>query len=162
MLEIPGHPRFFERELPLAAFARHRHGALEVFLIPQWELQWTFVRSGGPGGQNVNKVASKAVLRWNVAASPSLPEDVKSRLRTQQRNRITADGDLIVTSQRFRDQERNKEDCLDKLRHMILQATIIPKPRKPSKPGRASRERRLQLKRHRFSIKKSRRPSLEE
>ena len=162
MFEIPGHPRFSERELPLAAFARHRHGALEVFLIPQWELQWTFVRSGGPGGQNVNKVASKAVLRWNVAASPSLPEDVKSRLRTQQRNRITADGDLIVTSQRYRDQERNKEDCLEKLRHMVLQAIMIPKPRKPSKPGRAARERRLQVKHHRSSIKKSRRPSLEE
>jgi ribosome-associated protein len=130
--------------------------------IPDGELQWTFVRSGGPGGQNVNKVASKAVLRWNLSASSSLPEDVKTRFRAQQRNRITADDDLIVTSQRFRDQERNKEDCLEKLQHMVLQATIIPKPRKPSKPGRAARERRLQLKRHRSSIKKSRRPSLEE
>ena len=130
--------------------------------IPDSELEWSYVRAGGPGGQNVNKVSSKAVLRWNLAASSSLPEGVKTRFRAQQRNRITADGDLIVTSQRFRDQERNKEDCLDKLRGMILQATIIPKPRKPSKPGRAARERRLQLKRHRSSIKKSRRPSLEE
>src|SRR5437016_5258557 len=130
--------------------------------IPDGELQWSFVRSGGPGGQNVNKVASKAVLRWNLAVSPSLPKDVKARFRSQQRNRITTDGDLIVTSQRYRDQERNKEDCLEKLRHMILQATLIPKPRKPSKPGRAARERRLQTKRHRSDIKKSRRPSLEE
>src|SRR2546423_15712393 len=106
--------------------------------IPDSELQWSFVRSGGPGGQNVNKVAPKAVLRWNVAASPSPPEDIKARLRAQQRNRITGNGDLIITSQRYRDQERNKEDCLEKLRHMILQATIIPKPRKPSKPGRAA------------------------
>jgi ribosome-associated protein len=130
--------------------------------IPDGELQWTFVRSGGPGGQNVNKVASKAVLRWNVAAGASLPEDVKARFRAQQRNRITADGDLIITSQRYRDQERNKEDCLEKLRNMILQATILPKPRKASKPGRAARERRLQVKRHRSDIKKSRRSAIEE
>src|SRR5436853_1351662 len=92
--------------------------------VPEQEFEWDFVRSGGPGGQNVNKVASKAVLRWNLAANASLPEEVKARFRAQQRNRITADGDLIVTSQRFRDQERNKEDCLEKLRHMILQATL--------------------------------------
>src|SRR5712691_6972388 len=159
MLEIPGQSRVPDRELH---FARRSHGALELFRIPAGELQWTFVRSGWPGGQNVNKVASKAVLRWNLAASSSLPEDVKARFRAQQRNRITADGDLIVTSQRFRDQERNKEDCLEKLRHMILQATLIPKPRKPSKPGRAARERRLQTKRHRSNIKKSRRPAMDE
>ena len=159
MFEIPGQPRIPDRELH---FARRSRGALELFRIPDGEFQWTFVRSGGPGGQNVNKVASKAVLRWNLAASASLPDPVKARFRSQQRNRITVDGDLIVTSQRFRDQERNKEDCLEKLQDMILQAMIIPKPRKPSKPGRAARERRLQLKRHRSSIKKSRRPSLEE
>jgi ribosome-associated protein len=130
--------------------------------IPDGELQWSFVRSGGPGGQNVNKVASKAVLRWNLAASPSLPEDVKARLRTKQQNRITTDGDLIVTSQRYRDQERNKEDCLEKLRHMILEALVAPKQRKRSKPSRASRERRLQTKRHRSNIKKSRRPAMDE
>src|SRR5713101_1845904 len=134
----------------------------ESIRIPEDEFEWSFVRSGGPGGQNVNKVASKAVLRWNLAASPSLPEDVKARLRTKQQNRITTDGDLIITSQRFRDQERNKEDCLEKLRDMILQALVAPKPRKPSKPSRASRERRLQVKRHRSNIKKGRRPSREE
>ena len=130
--------------------------------IPDGELQWSFVRSSGPGGQNVNKVASKAVLRRNLAGSASLPDPVKARFRAQQRNRITADGDLIVTSQRFRDQERNKEDCLEKLRDMILQATLIPKPRKPSKPGRAARERRLQVKRHHSEIKKNRRVSGDE
>jgi ribosome-associated protein len=159
MLEIPGQSRVPDRELH---FARRSHGALELFRIPAGELQWTFVRSGGPGGQNVNKVASKAVLRWNLAASPSLPEDVKARLSAQQRNRTTADGDLIVTSQRYRDQERNKQDCLEKLGDMILRASIIPKPRKTSKPSRASRERRLKVKRHRSSIKKSRRTSLDE
>jgi ribosome-associated protein len=130
--------------------------------IADGELQWSFVRSGGPGGQNVNKVASKAVLRWNLAASPSLPQDIRARLRAQQGNRITADGELIITSQRYRDQERNKQDCLEKLQHMILQATILPKPRKPSKPSRTSRERRLQVKRRRSEVKRSRRTSLEE
>ncbi len=130
--------------------------------IPDEELHWTFVRSGGPGGQNVNKVASKAVLRWNLATSEGVPDDVKARFRIQQRNRITVDGDLIITSQRYRDQERNKLDCLEKLRDMIVEASIAPKPRKPSKPSRASRERRLDAKRHRSTIKKSRRASLDE
>src|SRR5215472_8451679 len=76
--------------------------------IPEDEFSWTFVRSGGPGGQNVNKVASKAVLRWNVVASPSLSDDIKARLQQQQRRRITGDGDLLITSQRYRDQERNR------------------------------------------------------
>lgn len=125
--------------------------------IPDAELEWSFVRSGGPGGQNVNKVASKAVLRWHVAGSHCLPEDVKARLHIQERGRITADGDLIVTSQRYRDQERNKLDCLDKLRNMIMQATVPPKTRKASKPSRASRERRLQVKRHRSNVKRERR-----
>src|SRR5437764_10151166 len=80
MLEITGQPRIPDRELH---FARRSRGTLELFRIPDREFQWSFVRSGGPGGQNVNKVASKAVLRWNVAASPSLPDDVKARLRSK-------------------------------------------------------------------------------
>jgi ribosome-associated protein len=90
--------------------------------IPDEEFEWSYVRSGGPGGQNVNKVASKAVLRWNVAGSPSLPADVKARLRAGQANRITAAGELVLTSQRYRDQERNRQDCLDKLREMVARA----------------------------------------
>lgn len=161
MFEIKGRPAIPDRELQLT-FARRSRGAQEVFRIPYREFQWSFVRSGGPGGQNVNKVASKAVLRWNPAGGASLPNDVKSRLLSQQRNRITAEGDLIVTSQRFRDQERNKQDCLEKLRNMIIQASIMPKPRKPSKPTRAAREHRLQIKRRRSDIKKNRRASMEE
>jgi ribosome-associated protein len=134
----------------------------EGIQIPDGEFQWTFVRSGGPGGQNVNKVASKAVLRWNVADSPSLPEPVKLRLRVQQRRRITAEGELLVNSQRYRDQERNREDCLEKLRGMILQAATPPKPRRPTRPSRGSRERRLQEKRRRASTKTSRRRPVEE
>ena len=130
--------------------------------IPEDELEWTYVRSGGPGGQNVNKVASKAVLRWNVAASRSLPEDVKARLRALQANRITAEGDLVLTSQRFRDQERNKQDCLDKLRELLVQAATVPKARKKTKPSRASKARRLEAKRRRSGTKQSRRRPVED
>src|SRR5947209_4059553 len=97
--------------------------------IPESEFTWSFVRSGGPGGQNVNKVASKAVLHWDVAASPSLPDDVKARLRTLHRRRFTTEGVLVLNSQRYRDQERNRQDCLDKLLDLVLQATHVPKVR---------------------------------
>lgn len=124
--------------------------------IPADELHWTFARAGGPGGQNVNKVASKAMLRWNVPSS-SLPPEVRDRLRQQQQHRLTNEGDLLLTSQRFRDQERNREDCLDKLREIVLQALVRPKPRRPTKPTRGSREARLRQKRHRASTKETRR-----
>lgn len=121
------------------------------------ELRWSFVRSGGPGGQNVNKVASKAVLRWDLASSPGVPEAVKARLRTLQRRRITNEDELIVTSQRWRDQDRNRQDCLDKLREMLLEAAAVPRPRKPTKKTRGSKERRLANKRRRSAIKTLRR-----
>lgn len=126
--------------------------------IPDDEFSWTFVRSGGPGGQNVNKVASKAVLRWNVIASPSLPDDIKARLQQQQRRRITGDGDLLVTSQRYRDQERNRLDCLEKLAEMLRAAAATPKPRRKTKPSRGAKERRLAAKKRRSERKSSRRP----
>lgn len=125
--------------------------------LPDDEFSWSFVRSGGPGGQNVNKVASKAVLRWNVVASPSLPEDIKSRLRQQQRRRVTADGDLLITSQRYRDQERNRLDCLDKLAEMLRAAAVVPKARRKTKPSRGSQERRLAAKKRRSALKAARR-----
>src|SRR6185437_8108978 len=125
--------------------------------IPEEEFSWSFVRSGGPGGQNVNKVASKAVLRWNLTASPSVPDDVKDRLRARQHQRITSDGGLLLTSQRYRDQERNRLDCLEKLREMLRAAAMPPKPRRKTKPTRGSRERRLADKRRRASIKATRR-----
>jgi ribosome-associated protein len=125
--------------------------------IPESEIQWSFVRSGGPGGQNVNKVASKAVLRWNVLTTPRLPQSVKERLRSLQHRRITGEGDLIVSSQRFRDQERNRQDCLDKLRGIILQAVALPKRRKPTRPTRGSREARLREKKLRAAVKSARR-----
>ena len=124
--------------------------------IPEEEFAWSFARSGGPGGQNVNKVASKAVLHWDLANSPSVPEPVKMRLRTLQRRRITTEGVLVLNSQRFRDQEKNRQDCLDKLRAMLVEASFVPKPRRPSKPTRGARERRLQEKKRRAATKKGR------
>jgi ribosome-associated protein len=120
----------------------------ENIQIPESELQFTFARSGGPGGQNVNKVASKAVLHWNVAASPSLPSEWKERFRQQNRWRITTDGVLVLDSQRFRDQAKNVADCLEKLRDMLLRSRHPPKKRRPTKPSRSSKERRLTAKRH--------------
>ena len=124
--------------------------------IPESEFQWSFVRSGGPGGQNVNKVASKAVLHWDLGASPSLPQVVKTRLANLNRRRVTTEGVLVLTSQRYRDQDRNRQDCLDKLRELVLEAATLPKPRKPTKPTRGSQERRLQAKK-RQSERKGRR-----
>jgi ribosome-associated protein len=130
--------------------------------LPLAELEWSYARSSGPGGQNVNKVASKAILRWNLEASPSLPPDVKARLRARQRNRITAEGALIIASQRFRDQERNREDCLTRLREMILEALAAPVPRKATRPTRGSKRRRLADKRQHSARKAQRRPPGEE
>jgi ribosome-associated protein len=134
----------------------------EHLRIPDDELHWSFVRSSGPGGQNVNKVASKAVLRWDLAGSPHVPEAVKARLRTLQRRRVTSAGELIVTSQRWRDQERNRQDCLDKLREMLLEASQAPRPRKPTKTTRGAKERRLANKRRRAAVKGWRRDTFEE
>src|SRR3954453_16010917 len=83
--------------------------------IPRREIQFSFVRSSGPGGQNVNKVASKAVLRWEVATSPSIPEHLRARLIGYLGRRINDRGELVLTSQRYRDQSKNIEDCLEKL-----------------------------------------------
>jgi ribosome-associated protein len=134
----------------------------ETVRIPESEFQWSFVRAGGPGGQNVNKVASKAVLRWDLAGSPSVPAEVKSRLLTQQRRRITSEGELVLNSQRFRDQEKNRRDCLDKLQEMIRQAAQRPTPRRPTKPTRGSRAKRLREKHRRSTIKAARRRPAEE
>jgi len=125
--------------------------------IPETEFSWSFVRAGGPGGQNVNKVASKAVLRWNLAANQTLHPEIKARFAIQQRGRITTDGIVIVQSQRFRDQERNRNDCMDKLLCWLRQAATLRKRRRPTKPSRGSREARLQAKRRRAVTKETRR-----
>ena len=126
------------------------------------ELKFTFVRSSGPGGQNVNKVASKASLRWNVAASTALSEDVRSRFLERYESKVTTAGDVVITSQRYRDQGRNAADALAKLRSMIAAIARPPKPRKPTKPSRAAAARRLETKRAHSKKKQLRRRATEE
>jgi len=124
--------------------------------IPLRELAIRFVRSSGAGGQNVNKVATKAVLRWPVATSRALARDVRDRFLERWSTRIAASGELVLTSDRYRDQGRNVADCLEKLRAMLAEVAEPPKPRKPTKPSRASRERRLEQKRARSTLKRLR------
>jgi ribosome-associated protein len=133
-----------------------------LFVLPnirvhEDELTFTFVRSSGPGGQNVNKVNSKAVLRWNLAASAGVPDAVKARFESRFRNRLTDTGDLVLTSQRFRDQGRNEQDCIEKLRAMLEDVARPPVRRKKTKPTRASLERRMELKRETAQKKQRRR-----
>jgi ribosome-associated protein len=130
--------------------------------VPDEELHFSYARSGGPGGQNVNKVASKAILHWPIVANTTLPPEVRERLRVRHANRITSEGELVVQSQRYRDQGRNIEDCRTKLREMILQALRPPKPRKATKPSRGSRERRLADKRQQAQRKARRRKAIED
>jgi ribosome-associated protein len=129
----------------------------EAIEIPDAEFQWSFARSSGPGGRNVNKVASKAVLRWPVATSPSLPPHVQARLIALNRRRVTIEGDLVLSSQRFRDQDRNRQDCLEKLAELVREAAALPKPRRATRPSRGSKLRRLAAKRHRSARKADRR-----
>ena len=95
----------------------------ELICIPDDELEWSYARSSGPGGQNVNKVASKAVLRWKAAGTAAaIPDPARARMRARFPSRFTADGDVLIQSQKYRDQERNREDCLTKLTEMIRDA----------------------------------------
>lgn len=125
--------------------------------IPLDEFEFTYARSSGPGGQNVNKVNSKALLRWPVCTSPSLPEAVRHRFLNRYGNRITAEGDLLISSQRFRDQAKNVDDCLEKLREMLTAVAAPPVRRKRTKPSRASIKRRLENKRRKSEKKRGRR-----
>ncbi len=125
--------------------------------IPFRELHFSFSRSSGAGGQNVNKVNTKATLRWDVLASPSLPDGVRERFQVSYVRRITRAGELVITSQRYRDQGRNTADCLEKLRAMLLGVATAPRRRKPTRPSKASRERRLASKRATSERKRRRR-----
>ncbi|MBV8315641.1 MAG: aminoacyl-tRNA hydrolase [Planctomycetaceae bacterium] len=130
--------------------------------IPPGEFRWEVARSGGPGGRNVNKVNSKVLLRWNPTTSPSLPEPVRARLLKALANRLTREGELLVTSQRSRDQARNLADCLTKVRALVLDAANPPKVRHLSRPTLASRIRRVEEKGRRSATKRLRRkPELE-
>jgi ribosome-associated protein len=125
--------------------------------IPAGELSLAFSRSGGPGGQNVNKVASKVELRWNVVRSAAISYNDRAWLLGQLRNRLTQDGDLVVTSTTTRDQLQNREDAADKLVQIVRAALHRPTPRRPTKPSRGSKRRRLDGKRRHAEIKQGRR-----
>jgi ribosome-associated protein len=124
--------------------------------IPLRELHFEAARSSGPGGQNVNKVSTKVLLRWSLDATQSLPPEVLARLRARAANRITREGVLVLQSQRFRDRGRNVADCLEKLRALVADAADIPARRRPTRVSRAGVERRLRAK-HRTGERKSRR-----
>ena len=125
--------------------------------IPHDEFRFSFARSSGPGGQNVNKLNTKAVLRWPITSSSSLPDDVRQRFLTQFRSRVTSDGEFVISSQQFREQGRNVSDCLEKLRAMLASVAVAPRKRKRTKPSRGSIERRLQAKRKLAHKKQERR-----
>jgi ribosome-associated protein len=125
--------------------------------IPHHEIRFRFARAAGPGGQNVNKVSSKAILVWPIDASPSVPEQVKQRIRQDWKSRINKSGELILTSQRHRDQPRNVADCLNKLRAILLAAAKPPKKRIATKRTRASKRRRLDAKKRTSRRKQLRR-----
>lgn len=125
--------------------------------IPLSELRITYARSSGPGGQNVNKVNSKATLRWPIVASPSLADDVRQRFLASYRRQVNDAGEVVIVSQRFRDAPRNAEDCLEKLGAMLAAVAVAPKTRRPSKPTRGSIRRRLENKRRQSQKKSSRR-----
>ncbi len=126
--------------------------------INEREIQEDFVRSSGPGGQNVNKVATAVQLRFRVVDSPSLPPDVRARLMTRAGNRMTDEGVLIIDARRFRTQERNRRDAMERLAALIRKAAIAPRTRRKTRPSPEAKKRRVEVKRQRSTLKKLRRP----
>ncbi len=124
--------------------------------ISDKEISFAFSRSSGPGGQNVNKVATAAQLRFDITHSPSLPDDVKNRLIKLAGNRVTSDGFLLIDARRSRSQSQNRDDALKRLKKLILKALYKPKQRKKTKPTMASKEKRLKEKKARSKLKDSR------
>ena len=128
----------------------------DTLALAEAEISESFIRASGPGGQNVNKVASAVQLRFDVRRSPSLPQSVRERLERLGGSRITQDGVLVITAQRFRSQERNRQDALARLIALIRRAATPPVPRRRTRPSAAARQRRLTEKTHRSRVKRER------
>ena len=131
--------------------------------LDEREIEESFVRASGPGGQNVNKLATAVQLRFDVRHSPSLPPDVRDRLERLAGSRLTRDGVLVIIAQRHRTQARNRDDALERLLDLVRQAAVAPVKRRPTKPTKASRERRIEGKKKRADVKRLRgkRPSFD-
>ncbi len=128
--------------------------------IREDELKEEFIRSSGPGGQNVNKVSTAVRLRFDVLKSPSIPDNVRLRLMTLARGKITAEGILVIDARRFRTQEDNRRDALERLLLLLRKASVTPRIRYQTKPTHGSKLRRLDAKHHRTDIKQLRRPDI--
>ena len=129
----------------------------ETVFIDEEEIQLDFIRSTGPGGQNVNKVATAVQLRFNVLKSDALSATIRDRLKRIAGKKMTGDGILVIKARRFRSQDQNRKDAIDRLIKLIRKATVEPKPRRKTKPSRAARERRLAAKKIRSETKRLRR-----
>jgi len=128
----------------------------ENITLPSQSLQFSYARSPGPGGQNVNKVNSKAILKWSLENSPEIPEPIKLRFAARYKNRMNKEGFVIISSHKYRDQERNVADCLEKLKQLIL--SVVPEPviRKRRKISKAANQRRIESKKQNSQKKQAR------
>jgi ribosome-associated protein len=131
--------------------------------IGEDEIEEHFIRASGPGGQNVNKLASAVELRFDVRRSKSLPDDVRARLERLAGRRLTREGVLVISAERHRTQGRNRQDARERLADLIRRAAVAPIPRRPTRPGAGARERRLDSKKHRAAIKglRQKRPAVD-